>query len=143
MVEKIAFEYNDANDNSRCIGLSLNDDQYIFKTGRGRNGLYDCAGFTRYSCPAADLEQFNTQIKLAKIYSWRKGYPIGYVPRRRLMGSDESTWSLTYKETDKKVYRTIFGTAGNYPNEWITMISCLAQIAPTEDINSWLIDEVL
>lgn len=43
MVEKIAFEYNDENGNSRCIGISLNDDQYIFKTGNGRNGLYDCA----------------------------------------------------------------------------------------------------
>lgn len=143
MIEKLAFEYTDKNGDSRCIGISLKDNQYIFKTGSGRNGLYDCACFTRYACPAANLDLLNDQIKLVKIYSWRKGYPIGYIPRRRLMGSDKDTWSLTYKETDKKVYRTIFGTAGNFPPGWFTFISSLSQIAPTEDLKEWLFNEVL
>ena len=73
-------------------------------------------------------------IEPLKIYTWPKAIPAGYVPGKHMMGCDIASWSIEYKEAEKKTMRHIYGK-GAFPAappysdlqeclKWILPVSC-------------------
>lgn len=141
MVEKLIFEYCKENGSSTLIDLELNGDKYVLKTTAGRNGMYLDSCFKYYECSATNLKPITDSLPALNIYKWSRYYPAAYRSRNRLMGSDANTWTLHYKETNKKVFRHING-CGCYPPEWEHFILYLDVMVPEGNIKQWLVADV-
>lgn len=141
MIEKLIFEYCNDNGSSKLIDLELNGDKYVLKTASGHNGMYLDSCFRYYECSAANLKPITDSLQSLNIYKWSCYYPTAYRPRNRLMGSDANTWTLHYKETEKKLFRHVNGS-GDYPPQWELLIIWLDSITPEESLHQWLNDEI-
>ena len=133
MIEKLIFEYCKENGSSTLIDLELNGDKYVLKTASGCNGMYLDSCFKYYECTAANLKPITDSLQALNIYKWSRYYPATYKPKNRLMGSDANTWTLHYKETNKKMFRHVNG-CGCYPPEWAHFILCLDAMVPESSI---------
>lgn len=131
MVEKLIFEYCRTDGSCKLIDLELKNKKYILKVASGKNGLYLDSNFTFYECEAKLLTALMNQIQQLKIYSWKRYYPVTYKPSNRLMGSDSGTWSLHYKEMEKKVFRHVHGK-NCYPTNWSIFINFMNTIIPAD-----------
>lgn len=137
MVEKLIFEYCRNDGSSKLIDLELRDKKYILKIASGKNGLYLDSNFTLYECEAKLLTALMIQIQQLKIYSWKRYYPVTYKPSNRLMGSDSGTWSLHYKEMEKKVFRHVNGHS-EYPAQWSRLLLLLDMMVPNSALQQWI-----
>lgn len=129
MVEKLLFEYCKSDDSSKLIDLELRGNKYLLKIASGRNGIYLDSSFSYYECETKHLEYLLEQLQKLNIYGWKRYYPISYKPSNRLMGSDSGTWSLHYKETEKKIFRHVNGYR-EYPPKWSQFILYLNTLIP-------------
>ena len=142
MVEKLIFEYCRTDGSSKLIDLELRDKKYSLKVASGKNGLYLDSSFTFYECGAKLLTTLMNQIQQLKIYSWKRYYPVTYKLSNRLMGSDSGTWSLHYKETEKKVFRHVNGY-GEYPSQWSQFILYLDVMVPGGNLQQWMKQDII
>lgn len=155
MFEELNFEICKKNKKSRYWAFSVADGYLYLETGYGLQGVYLDTNIKNYRCPVSSVERFFKGIDELKIQSWPKAVPADYVPGKHVMGCDEHSWSITYKEQGKRNRRHIHGK-GDFPRSSAALLfdpanepspemeryerflSLIASGSPDGDLYEWL-----
>ena len=145
MIQYLSFEICKENGQSQYIKLYTEEDDYYLELAAGKNGMYINDSILLYKCRNESLESIEyiaMMIGTLRIYSWPKYIPADYIPRNRIIGCDGNTWSLDFKELEKKTTRHIRGK-GEIPEEspYIDLFKYLMQILPDEEFKEWFYEK--
>ena len=150
MVDFIYFELCKADGSSRYIKFFNEEGDYYLETASGFQGMYivfndnvDMESNTKmYSVDKASAKLITKLVESFKVYCWPKSIPKDYTPRDRIIGCGEETWSLDYKELEKKNTRHIHGK-GAFPkdNPYKSFYEIFIRIIPDIETKEWFLEE--
>lgn len=150
MVEFISFELCKNDGQSKYIKYFKRDNDFYLETASGFQGMYiilnnrpDLDSNERlYRLSESSARLVSDLMESLKIYSWPKSIPSGYTPSDRIIGSDEDTWSLDYKEEEKKTTRHIRGK-GPFPTEspYKEFYRLFTRTIPDQETKDWFLKE--
>lgn len=143
MLEYLSFELCKENGESRCLKACNCEDGFYLRTGQGYRGLYIAEGMKRYRCGNRLYPSLvSVELEELKIRKWPKAFPADYVPGKHLMGCDEGSWSLDYREEGYRNTRHIHGK-GSFPDTYpfTALIRCLDGMCPDSGLASWVYGE--
>ncbi len=140
LVDELSFTFCTESGETKHMHISLDYDRLYLKKEIGLKGLFfEVCGenTTRYIIP--DKESFSRKINGLNIYKWPKSFPTDYVPSEHLIGCDQGTWGLTYKEIGKKTTRHIYGK-GAFPisSPYVGLLRILNKVDPDHEIMNWV-----
>ena len=139
MVERVTLEICKLNGESRYISYFHEEDNLFIKVGIGYEGAYPEQNIHAYACQNNPYySSFLNYVEKLKIYSWPRAIPKDYVPGKYMIGCDTDSWSLVYKEKEKKRFCRIHGK-GAYPQTepYITLVRLLDAGSPEKWLQ-WL-----
>ena len=147
MVEYISFELCKADGDSKYIKIFERSGEYYLELKSGVNGIYIIdrknidVDINLYCCPRYSVKLISSLLESLKIYGWSKTIPSDYVPSNRIIGSDDGTWTLDYKERGKKTMRHIRGK-GEFPKEepYISFYRLFINAIPSEEVKEWFLE---
>ena len=145
MIEYLSYERCKANNKSRYFKLFRDQDGFYMEIGAGYRGMYIVGKNQLYQCQSDSIEPIteliSELIEPLKIYTWPKTFPTDYVPGNHIMGSDEDSWSLEYKETEKKTTKHIRGR-GSFPDAdpYRKFYDFLCNVIPDEEFADWFVE---
>ena len=139
MIQYLAFEICKSNNESRYYKLWRESDGYYLEVANGYRGMYIVGNSQFYQCGFEYMEQISNLIEPLKLYAWPKAFPSDYVPEDHLMGCDTNSWSIHYKELEKKYTRHIRGR-GEYPlvKPYSVFMERFVNVIPNESLREWL-----
>ena len=145
MLEYLSFEYCKETEESHAFKLQLSDDGYYYlQTLHGRLGNYinieDC--IKNYRMETEKLFLLSNALESKRIYSWKKVYPDGYIPEDHIMGCDVESWSLDYKECEKRYTRHIHGKGNIYDTfPEVQLLPIFDLLFPDFNFIKWISEE--
>jgi hypothetical protein len=141
MLKYLSFEMCKPTNESRYITIFLKDDIYYMETSTGIQGIYLVEDGKLYRCSLNAIEWLSRMIEPLKIYGWPKFIPSDYVPGNHMMGCDSNSWTLDYKEIDKKTARHIHGY-GAFPSvePYSEFMKQLIRVMPDDEFAEWFLD---
>ncbi len=139
MIQYLTFEQCKTDNKSRYFGLFLKGGDLYFETAVGYRGMYIAGNSNVYRCTTDSAQLISAMIGALKIYTWPKAIPSDYVPGEHLMGCDVDSWTIDYKEVEKKTARHIYGK-GSFPVEepYSNFIKYFVSIVPDKNLKEWL-----
>lgn len=146
MIEYLSYERCKANNKSRYFKLFRDQNGFYIELAAGYRGMYVAGNNKLYQCKPDSVELItkliSELIEPLKIYTWPKAIPTDYVPGKHLMGSDEDSWSLEYKETEKKTTKHIRGR-GSFPDTdpYRNFYDCIRNVIPDEQFMDWFVED--
>ena len=142
MLQHLGFEFCKESGESVGMTLYLSDDGYYYlKNSFGFRGIYICDAdhVKNYRLKAEYLIGLSGALERLKLYSLKKAYPSDYIPGNHLIGCDEGSWSLDYKESEKRITRHIHGK-GDFPPvpPFSDLLHLLDSLFPEVHFKEWL-----
>lgn len=139
MIQYLSFEICQPTNESRYLKLFWKQDGFYLETASGYRGMYVVGNSRLYRCNQDSVESISRAIEPLKIYGWPKVVPFNYVPGIHIMGCDTDSWSIDYKEFEKKTMRHIRGN-GAFPSAepYRIFIDRLAEVIP-DGLTKWLL----
>ena len=132
--------------NNRCSRHKCREHQCKrnHNTSHGRRGIYICTDefVKNYQIAGEHLIPFYRTLEAMKIYSWKKTYPSDYVLGDHLMGCDIGSWSLDYRECDKRIMRHIYGKGDimeTFPKT--PLLALFDTMFPDFDFTEWIAEK--
>lgn len=114
MVQFFSFELCRPDQKSEYIKIYREPDGVYLETAYGIRGIYMSDHAKKYKLDPISEDTISLLMESLKIYTWPKAIPFGYGPGKHMMGCDDTSWSIEYKETEKKTMRHIYGK-GAFP----------------------------
>jgi hypothetical protein len=139
MVESLCFEICKPDQRSRYICIEVDEDGVYLSTAFGHRGMYAEDAALHYRASLRWASRISDYLRLLKIYSWPKSVPSDYVPGKHMLGCDDDSWSLDYKEMEKSNTRHIHGK-GSMPDisPYSDFIQFIDRISPDQDWLEWI-----
>ncbi len=139
MVEYLSFERCKPDNGSRYFKLFKKDEGYYLEIAAGFRGMYIVGNNTMYKCRDEDADKITILIEPLKIYTWPKAFPSDYSPEDHLMGCDTDSWSIEYKEVEKKTMRHVNGR-GAFPETGLygEFFLRISRLIPDRELMEWL-----
>ena len=140
MIQFLSFEICKPTNESRYLKLFFwRQEGFYLETASGYRGMYVVGNDRLYRCDQKSIELISRVIEPLKIYGWPKVIPLDYVPGNHIIGCDVNSWSIDYKECEKKTTRHIRGN-GTFPLSppYSEFISALCGVTPDRDFIEWI-----
>lgn len=141
MVEYLVFELCKPDGESRCITIQNKNGSLYLDISIGNRGLYISTNIVSYHCGGDSEKLISSLLEPSKPYTWPRVIPSDYTPGKHIMGSDIDSWSLEYKEVEKKTTRHIRGK-GDIPTDepYSSFVDNLMKIIPDRETVEWFIE---
>ncbi len=141
MIQYLSFERCKPNSESRYFKLFRNQDDYYLEIATGHRGMYIVGNSQFYKCESDSIDVISKLVEPLKIYGWPKSFPSDYVPGGHIMGCDKDSWSLDYKEVEKKTSRHVRGK-GKLPDTepYCNFYNRLNKVIPDKELMEWFIE---
>lgn len=138
MIQYLSFEICKSTNESRYLKLFWKQDGFCLEAASRYQGMYVIGNSRLFRCDQDSVELISRVIESLKIYGWPKAVPFNYVPGNHIMGCDTDSWSIDYKEFEKKTTRHIHGR-GAFPSvePYSVFMERLAEVIP-DGIIAWL-----
>lgn len=145
MIEYLAFQVCKEDSSSRYIKFFKKGDKFFLETAEGVRGMYIISKNDSekiYRCDESSARIISSLIEPLKLYGWPKTVPSDFVPTNAIMGCDEYSWSLDYKEVEKKTMRHIRGK-GSFPKEspYKEFYRLFIRTIPDQEMKEWFLEE--
>ena len=142
MIQYLSFERCKPNSESRYFKLFRKQDGYYLEIAAGRRGMYIVGNGQIYKCGSDSIDVISKLIEPLKIYGWPKSVPSDYVPEDHIMGCDEDSWSLDYKEVERKTTRHVRGR-GEFPDvePYCGFFNRLSKVIPDKELMEWFTED--
>ena len=141
MIQYLSFERCKPDNESRYFKLFHKQGGYYLEIATGYRGMYIMGNCRLYRCGTDSVEVISKLIEPLKIYAWPKAVPSSYIPGDHIMGCDVDSWSLDYKEVNKKTMRHVRGR-GEFPDfePYREFFNRLSKIIPDKQLVEWLVE---
>lgn len=141
MVEYLAFQLCKPDGDSRYIKIHKEDGSLHMEIAAGMRGMYISDNIVKYRCGGVSENLISELIQPTKPYTWPRVIPSDYNPGEHILGCDIDSWSLDYKEEEKKTMRHIRGK-GDVPEEepYILFLVNLMRFVPDREVVDWFLE---
>ena len=138
MIQYLSFEICKPTNESRYLKLFWKQDGFYLEIASGYRGMYVVGNSRLYRCNQDSFESISRAIEPLEIYGSAKVVPVNYVPVIHIMACDTDSWSIDYKEFEKKTMRHIRGS-GAFPSAepYRVFMDRLAEVIP-DGLTTWL-----
>ena len=145
MIQYLAFQVCKEDSSSRYIKFFKKNDEYFFETTSGFRGMYfmlDHDTTRMYRCAESSARLISDLLEPLKIYGWPKAIPSDFVPTDAILGCDDFSWSIDYKEEEKKNMRHIHGK-GEFPKEdpYKSFYRLFTRTIPDQELKDWFLKD--
>ena len=142
MIQYLSFERCKQDSESRYFKLFRKQDRYYLEIAVGHRRMYIVGNSQFYKCRFDSIDVVSKLIEPLKIYGWPKSVSSNYVPGDHIMGCDMDSWSLDYKEVEKKTTRHVRGK-GDFPDTepYSDFYNCLSKVFQDKDVMEWFVED--